>query len=121
MRHHARGERGEGQMGCLVGLAFMAIAIFVCFKMIPVKVKAAELRQEAVDQAKSAGMRGDDRILGAILKKAEDLQLPVTEDNVKIHRTANAISVDINYTVPVDFPGFKYQWDFHHHAENPIF
>lgn len=121
MRRRLRSERGEGQMGCLVGLAFMAIAIFIAYKMIPVKVKAAELRQEVVDQAKSAGMRGDEKIMAAILRKAEDLQLPVTEDDVKIHRTANTISVDVDYMVPVDFPGFKYKWDFHHHAENPIF
>jgi hypothetical protein len=121
MRRRRWSERGEGQMGCLVGVALMAIAIFIAYKMVPIKVRAAELRQEVVDQAKAAGMRGDDRIMAAILRKAQDENLPVTEDNVQIHRTANTISVDVDYVVPVDFPGYKYQWGFHHHAENPIF
>ena len=115
------GQRGEGQFGCVVGLLLLLIGLFIAYKMIPVKVKAAELRQEIVDQAKSAGMRGDDKIMAAILKKAQDLQLPVTEDNVKISRGQNNISVDCQYTVPVDFPGFTYQWKFHHTADNPIF
>jgi len=57
----------------------------------------------------------------AILRKAEEDNLPVTADQVQIHRTANTISVDVDYVVPVVFPGFTYQWQFHHHAENPIF
>ena len=121
MRRRKWSERGEGQMGCLVGLVLLAIGIFIAYKMVPIKVKAAELRQEVIDQAKAAGMRGDDKIMAAILRKAQDENLPVGEDNVQIHRTANTITVDVDYTVPVDFPGFKYQWAFHHHAENPIF
>jgi hypothetical protein len=121
MRRRKWSERGEGQMGCLFGLALLAIAIFIAYKMVPVKVRAAELRQEVVDQSKAGGMRSDDRIMAAILRKAQDENLPVTEDNVHINRTANTISVDVDYVVPVDFPGYKYQWQFHHHAENPMF
>jgi hypothetical protein len=121
MGSRSRAQRGEGQMGCLVGLVFIAIAVFISFKLIPIKVRAAELRQEVVDQAKAAGMRGDDKIMAAILRKAEDNHLPVTVDNVKINRTANTINVDVTYTVPVEFPGYTYQWSFNHHAENPIF
>jgi hypothetical protein len=116
-----RGQRGEGQFGCLMGVVFVALGVFIAYKMVPVKIRAAELRQEVIDQAKAAGMRGDDRILAAILRKAEDSNLPVTADDVVIKRTANTINVDVNYTVPVQFPGFTYQWHFNHHAENPIF
>ena len=116
-----RGQRGESQMGCLVGLVFMLIALFIAYKLVPVKIKAAELRQEVIDQAKAAGMRGDDRILQAILKKAEDNNLPVGPDNVNIKRTNNNITVDVNYVVPVVFPGYTLNWAFNAHAENPIF
>jgi hypothetical protein len=47
-----RGQRGEGQFGCVVGLALLAVGLFFAYKLIPVKIKAAELRQEVVDQAK---------------------------------------------------------------------
>ena len=117
----SRRQRGEGQLGCLVGVVFMLIGVFIAYKMIPVKVRAAELRQEVVDQAKAGGMRSDERIMAAILRKAEEESLPITSDQVKIHRTQNTISVDVDYVVPVDFPGYKYMWEFHHHAENPMF
>lgn len=117
----SRGQRGEGQAGCLFGLVLLALGLFLAYKLIPVKVRTAELRQEVVDQAKSAGLLTDDKILAAILAKAQELKLPVTEDDVKIERARGSITVDVQYTVPVQFPGYLYQWHFEHHAENPIF
>ena len=40
MRRNRR-EKGEGQLGCLVGLIILALAVFVAWKMVPIKVKAA--------------------------------------------------------------------------------
>jgi hypothetical protein len=116
-----RSERGEGNFGCLVGLILLAIAIFIAYKMIPIKVKNAELRQVVTDEAKAAGTHKDDQIMRAILAKAEENKLPVTEDNVKIHRGSNEITVDVEYVVPVEFPGYTYQWKIRHLAQNPIF
>ena len=117
----SRRERGESQLGCIFGLILLAIAIFVAYKMIPVKVKAAELRQVVTDEAKSAGSHSDDRIRGEILRKAEDNKLPVTEDDIKIERAHSEIDITVTYTVPIAFPGFTYKWNLRHHAHNPIF
>lgn len=116
-----RRERGEGQFGCLVGLALLVIAGLVAYRMIPIKVKAAELRDTVIDEAKAAGNSDNRHIERVILDKAERLELPLKKSGVKINRKANEIRVDVKYTVPVQFPGFTYQWKFHHHAENPIF
>jgi hypothetical protein len=116
-----RFQRGEGQGGCVVGIVLLLIGVFIAYKLIPVKVKAAELRQTVVDEAKMAGTRSDNRIMTGILRKAEELRLPVTEDNVKINRGNNQIRVDVRYVVPIDFPGYVYKWNFHHSADNPIF
>jgi hypothetical protein len=117
----SRRERGEGQLGCIVGLIILAIAIFIAWKMIPVKVKAAEVRQVVVDEAKSAGMHNDEKIRGAILMKAREDNLPITEDNIHITRGANEITVVVEYVVPIEFPGYTYQWHISHVAQNPIF
>jgi hypothetical protein len=117
----SRREAGEGQVGCLVGLVILFIAIFIAYKMVPVKVKSADLRQTVVDEAKSAGSHSDDQIRKQILLKAQDSNLPVTDDSITIERTGNLIRVDVDYTVPIVFPGYTMQWHQHHHAENPIF
>ncbi|HEX2836016.1 MAG TPA: hypothetical protein VHW00_23630 [Thermoanaerobaculia bacterium] len=116
-----RHERGEGQFGCLVGLALLLVAALIAYKMIPVKVKAAEMRDVVYDESKSAGQHNDKQITKAIVTKAEQLGFAVKESDVRIDRTPANIRVEVNYVVPVDFPGYTYQWEFHHKAENPIF
>lgn len=116
-----RRERGEGQFGCLVGLALLLVAALVAYKMIPIKVKAAEMRDVVVDEAKSAGQHTNKQMTQAILLKAEQLEFPVSEQNIVIKRAANTVRVDVEYVVPVEFPGYTYQWKFHHSSENPIF
>ena len=116
-----RRERGEGQFGCLVGLALLLIAGLIAYKMIPIKVKAAEMRDAVVDEARSAGQHRDPQIMAALLHKAESLELPITEDDIKIKRGNAEIRIDVEYTVPIEFPGYTYQWNFHHYYENPIF
>ncbi len=76
-----RRERGEGQFGCLVGLIVLALGVFIAWKMVPVKVKAAEVRQVVVDEAKSAGTHNDKVIMGNILSKAHEDNIPLTEEN----------------------------------------
>jgi hypothetical protein len=121
MRRRSRRESGEGQLGCLFGVGLLLLAIFVAWKVIPVKVRAADLRQTVVDEAKSAGTHKDDQIMKYILAKASDVDLPVTEDNVKIRRRQNDITIDVDYVVAIEFPGYTYNWHINHHAENPIF
>lgn len=116
-----RSEAGEGQGGCIVGLIVFLAVIFIAWKIVPVKVKAAELRGVVVDESKSAGTHNDARILKAILAKAEELELPVEKDDVSIRRRANDIEVKVDYVVPIEFPGYTYQMRLSHHAENPIF
>ena len=117
---NSRRERGESQFGCLIGLILLGLAIFVAWKMIPVKVKAAELRQTVVNEAHSAGTHNDDRIRGAILAKAREDNLPVTEDNITIVRGNGEITVTVDYTVPIQFPGYTYNWHLRPEEHAPI-
>lgn len=121
MRRWKRGEAGEGNFGCLVGLIVMLAGVFIAYKMIPVKVRVADLRQVITDEAKSAGQHNDARIRAAILTKAREVELPVGDEDITIHRTSTNIHVTVDYVVPIDFPVKVYQWHIHSDAENPIF
>lgn len=116
-----RHERGEGQFGCLVGLALLLLAALVAYKMIPIKVKAADMRDTVYDEAKSAGQHTNAQMMRAILAKGEQLGFSIKESDVTIVRDPANIRVEVKYTVPVEFPGYTYQWNFHHKSENPIF
>lgn len=114
-------QRGEGQLGCIVGLIILVIASYIAYKVIPVKVRSAEVRGIAVDAARSAGRFDDRQIRRMITDKARDNRLPVSDKNIKIRRTGSSIRLEVDYTVPVEFPGYTHQWRFNHVVENPIF
>lgn len=114
-------QKGESNFGCLFALVLLLVGLLIGWKMIPIKVKAAEMKDVVVDESRAAGSHNDKQIMASILDQAKKLELPITEDDVKINRRANDISVEVNYTVPVTFPGYTYNWNFHHKAENPIF
>lgn len=118
---HRLRQRGEGQLGCIIGLIILIATGWFAFKMVPVKVKAADLRRTVTDSARSAGQMKDPAIRRAILDKARVLELPVTNSDIKIQRARERIRVEVSYVVPVEFPGYVYQWSFEHVAENPVF
>jgi hypothetical protein len=116
-----RSERGEGQGGCIVGVLILLVVVYSAIKLVPIKVRAAEMRQTVIDEAKSAGTHNDKRIRRAIMEKSRELELPLNEKDLEINRKVSEIRVAVKYTVPVQFPGFTYKWNFEHVAENPIF
>ena len=116
-----RRERGESQFGCLVGLVVLLAAGLIAYKMIPIKVKAADLRETIVDESHSAGQHKDDQIRRQILAKAQQNELPVSDKDIEISRSSANIKIKVSYTVPVEFPGYTYQWNFNVETDNPIF
>lgn len=114
-------ERGEGKGGCIFGLIFLLSVIFIAYKVVPVKIAAAELKQVIFDEAKSAGQQNDKQIRATIMAKATQLGLPLESANLIIARERQSIRVEATYTVPIAFPGYTHQSNYHHKAENPIF
>lgn len=114
-------QRGEGQIGCIIGLIILLAVGYIAYKMIPVKVRAADLRQEITDVARSAGVYKEKQIRERIMAKAEELELPLDPDNLVVERRSDRVYIEANYTVPVEFPGYTYQWNFKHIADNPLF
>ncbi|HSN68839.1 MAG TPA: hypothetical protein VLV48_06320 [Thermoanaerobaculia bacterium] len=116
-----RMQRGEGQLGCIFGLIVLIAAGYIAFKMVPVKVRAADLRQEIVDVARSAGVYKEGQIRQKIMAKAEELELPLEPDDLQVVRKSDRVYIEATYVVPVEFPGYTYQWRFRHIADNPVF
>ena len=95
--------------GCLVLAAFVVIAIV----FTPVYVRNLKLQNYVDGITHRRGNRQAIRqvLRGWVLEKAHELDLPVTEDNVHIYRSADALRIDVQYSVTVRAP--LYQVDLH--------
>lgn len=114
-------QAGQGKIGCLLWLLVAGVAALIAFKMIPVKVKSAELHDYMVEQARFASNYPTDQIAKSILVRARELELPLTDKGLKVEKVRERIKMEAIYTVPVEFPGYTYYWEFHHMVDRPIF
>ena len=118
-----RYQRGDVPVGCLVGGVVGLIVILIAIKAAPVMLHVGELDKEIANLADRANRReyNDQRIIKDILKKAENLDLPVTKKDITIKRTSTRIKITVTYTKPIKFPGHTYMWKKVHEQERPLF
>lgn len=115
-------ERGEGNLGCIVWLLVLGLAVMISVKAIPVKIASAELYDFMDEVARSSGVNTTaEDVKKAILKRAVDLKLPLDKDHITVERVGDLLRMRVEYTVPLEFPGYTYQWHFLHEMERPIF
>ena len=116
-----RRQAGQGKIGCVLWILAAVIAGMAAYKMIPVKVKSAELYDFMVDQAKWAGNLTNDALEKNILAKAAELGLPLDEKGVQVLKDRDHVRMEAVYTVPIEFPGYTYQWQFHQLVDRNIY
>jgi hypothetical protein len=121
LRSTRRAQSGQGKLGCILWITAFAIFGLVAYKMIPIKVQTSEFADFLEEQAKWTGNRSSDDIKKAVMAKATDLGLPIVDDNVRVQRDRERIRMEVTYTIPVQFPGYTYNWQFHHMVDKPIF
>jgi hypothetical protein len=115
-------ERGEGNLGCIIWVVVLGIAVLISWKMIPVKVSSAEMADYMVDVAQfQSARKPPEELKKLILTRALELGIPLAKENVTVVRTGDRIRMTVEYTIPVDFPGYTYNWHFRHELDRPIF
>jgi hypothetical protein len=108
-------ERGEGNLGCILWLAVLGLAVLIAVKMVPIKIATSQLNDFMEQQAQVAGGAPPEAIAKNILDKAKELDLPLAKEDVHVEKIGGMvpkIRMRAVFTVPVDFPGHTYLWHF---------
>jgi hypothetical protein len=117
-----RSERGEGNLGCILWLLALGLVTLIAWKAVPVKIQSTQLYDFMDEQAKFAAARTPpEEIAKAIVNRAHQLDIPLDKGDVHVTRDGDRIFMDVEYTVPLEFPGYTYQWHFHQKLDRPIF
>ena len=121
MRHWSA-ERGEGNLGCIFWGVVLALVVYVSWVMVPIKIATSQLSDFMEEQALVAAHYSPDAIKKSILRKAEELGLPLDKKKVTVEKRRDYIYMTAEYTVPVEFiGGFVYEWHFEHDISRPVF
>jgi hypothetical protein len=118
-----RRETGAGNIGCIISLAVLAVAVIIAMKVIPTRIAVAELQdycERAVEQA-SLPRNTDQKIADEILIKAQQENLPVRKEDIKVWRDGSMAHCEVKYRVVLDLVVYKYDWDVEHKVDRTQF
>ena len=116
-----RGQRGEGKLGCILWSLVLLVGAMIAWKAIPVKVASSELYDFMVEQAKWAGHTPPATLKQYILDRAKELDIPLDPKNVSVERVRDRIRMRAYYVVPLEFPGYVYDWEFDLQVDRAVF
>jgi hypothetical protein len=113
-------EWGAGKAGCFLGLLVVLSLGYLGYKFLPPLVNNYQF-QDAVDELTSFSQvrnfsshsESPSEVLKAeVLKKAQEMELPIGKDDVKVNMTGEHVEVRIEYVVPISLPGYTYDDHF---------
>ena len=112
-------ERGAGYFKLFFAIIFLVVVAFIAFKVIPVYVNNYELTDDIHQLAIQATVdhSSAEAVQNKVLEYAKGLSLPVKRENVTV-RVGNEVTIDIDYTVPIDLKVYMLQLHFTPSAAN---
>ena len=118
-----RSARGAGNVGCLLWLIVAVAVGHVLWKVVPVKIRTSEFYDVMQEQASFGSIKSEQQIQWEILRRAEQLKIPVTKENFKIVRSRESVTVEAHYEIPIEFFGglYRYVWKFDPVVTRPTF
>jgi hypothetical protein len=118
-----RAPRGAGNIGCILWLIVVVAVAHVLWVVVPVKIRTSEFYDVLQEQASFGSIKSEGAIAYEILRRAEQLRIPVTKENLKVIRAREAVTVEAHYQIPLEFFGgaYKYVWKFDPVVTRPTF
>lgn len=118
-----RRERGAENLGCIIGLAILAIVLVLGVKFLPQRIAVAEFEDRCEELAEQASLpRYDDKyIREQLLFEAQNQHLPLKPEALKIWRSQQEIFIEASYVMKVDLIITTYDWAVEHRINRTLF
>lgn len=113
-------ERGEGRLKAILWTAILVFGAFAAYKIIPVYIAEYQLADKMQEEARFAVVNrySEDQIREAIFKTVQELEIPVTREQIKVLSSQQVVQISLDYTVPVDLMVYRVNLHFTPSSEN---
>jgi len=119
---HNRGERGGARLKLIIFLAIVAIAGYVGYMYIPVAIDAYYFKDAMQNKVNLAAAQGNDGAWLADQISKSKSQYNVPDDAVITpSQTEGRLQVRVQFTRPISFPGYTYDYQFDYTAQSTTF
>lgn len=113
-----------GSLKMVVGIAVIVAMVWVGAVLIPPYFSNYEFEDAINNEAtiSTYSTKGEEAIREAVFKKAQDLEIPVSKDDIKVQRVgiqgSGSVIIDVPYVVHVDLPGYPMDLHFEPASKN---
>ena len=117
-----RGERGGSRIKFLIVVLIFGAAVYAGYLWIPVQFDAyrfKDLMQHDADVAATQGYPVT-WISDQLKKSLAEYNIP-SDAVITPTQQENRMAVRVQYTRPIEFPGYTYQYEFDHTAKSTAF
>jgi hypothetical protein len=119
-RLRAHAQRGAGKLKAVAYTAILIFGVFCAIRLLPPYIAEYQLADKMQEQARFAVVNRytEEQIRATIFKEAEDLDVPITKDQIKVLANPSVVRISLDYTVPIDLLVYKMQLHFTPSSEN---
>jgi hypothetical protein len=119
-QYRARAERGEGRFKAIAYTAMVVFGIFAAVKLLPPYIAEYQLADKMQEQARFAIVNRytEEQIRETIFKEAQDLDVPIHKEEIKVLANPSVVRISVDYTIPIDLLVYKMQLHFTPSSEN---
>lgn len=114
-------EAGEGRMSFLFWLLVIAAVIAFSVQYLPVRIASDRYQDFLVETAEKKNRLSKERLTKGLLERADELDLPLEKDGIEISVSSRRIRLRAEYTVPIDFLVYTWNWHKVHEVDREIF
>jgi hypothetical protein len=104
-------ERGGSRVATLLYLLVAILVFYVLFKVIPPYMAYYSMDDEVSQEIGMSSINPDEVIVKDLYEKAQELGLPIDQQDIKLTRDAASVTIDIQWVTEVDF-GYGFKRDF---------
>jgi hypothetical protein len=115
-------ERGSARLKFVIVVAIIGIIAYCGYQFIPVAYQAYQVKdsmQNYVDTAVAVGHPAT-WIRDQLVKKLPEYEVPANAV-ITPAQADNRLEVRVQYTLPIEFPGYTYDYEFDHTAKSATF
>jgi hypothetical protein len=117
-----RSNRGEVRLTSILSLAVLAFAVYEGIQFIPVLFAQYSFKDAVVEEAKFSANKKAETVRDSLLKKANELRLPIEPQDITVDRRPTFTRIQVHYELSVEWlPGKEYWWEVNEVSESVLF
>jgi hypothetical protein len=104
----------------IFGIVFIAAVLVSVWKLVPPYFSNYQIQDTIADEARmnTYTPKTAEQMRETIFKRCQELEIPVTREQIHVEREGQSVSIWFDYTVHVDLPVYPIDLQFHPSSKN---